>query len=82
MSDIGKRWKMRYADKIETMFDNNNDSETYVDLSDSYGMSDEQFQKWFENYKNRIQKKEEDRVKNMTDDEKQIDEFNKYFGLK
>lgn len=82
MSDAGIRWKMRYANKIETMFDENNDSETYVNLNDSHGMSDEQFNKWFENYKNRIQKKEEDRVKNMSDDEKQIDEFNKYFGLK
>lgn len=60
----------------------NNDSDEYVDLNDSYGMSYEQFNKWFENYKNKIQKKEEDRVKNMSEDEKQIDEFNKYFGLK
>ena len=82
MSDAGIRWKMRYASKIENMFDKNNDSDEYVDLNDSYGMSDEQFNKWFENYKNRIQKKEEDRVKNMSEDEKQIDEFNKYFGLK
>ena len=75
MSDAGIRWKMRYANKIETMFDKNNDSDEYVDLNDSYGMSDEQFNKWFESYKNRIQKKEEDRVKNMSEDEKQIDEL-------
>ena len=84
MSNEGKKWKMRYGGK-----EINFESDEYVDLNDSHGMSDEQFNKWLNDYKDRMNrkkeeliKKEEERVKNMTDDERDIDYFYKYFGLK